>query len=134
MSGPAAPSTRLVYEGYLRCHILPSLGEVQIDKLTVDQLDRWYARLRDEKGLKASSIRKIHNIVRASLAQGVRWGWAPVNVAIRLPADRFPARGRNAQARRGQATDRRRLRRGGQLLCRLCASRPLILSITYERD
>ncbi len=81
VAGPQAVSTRSVYDGYLRAQILPFIGDTRLDRLRVDDLDRWYALLRDQKGLKPSSIRKAHTIVRGALAQGVRWGWVPINVA-----------------------------------------------------
>ena len=34
-----------------------------------------------DKGLAPASIRNAHTIVRAALAQAVRWGWTPTNVA-----------------------------------------------------
>jgi len=78
--GPAGEATRQVYAGYIRLHVLPALGDVPLRKLGVADLERWYAALRD-KGLGPASIRKAHTIVRAALAQAVRWGWAPMNVA-----------------------------------------------------
>ena len=78
--GPPGEATRQVYEGYIRLHVLPALGGVPLRKLGVADLERWYAALR-EKGLAPASIRKAHTIVRAALAQAVRWGWAPANVA-----------------------------------------------------
>lgn len=78
--GPAGEATRQVYAGYIRLHILPTLGDVPLRKLGVADLERWYASLRD-KGLSPASIRKAHTIVRAALAQAVRWGWATTNVA-----------------------------------------------------
>ena len=80
LGGPAAPSTRSVYAGYIKNQIRPHLWNVRLDRLKVADLDRWYVTLR-KAGLKPASIRKAHTIVRAALAQGVRWGWIPVNVA-----------------------------------------------------
>ena len=77
---PAGEAIRQVYAGYIRLHILPALGDVPLRKLGVADLERWYAALRD-KGLAPASIRKAHTIVRAALAQAVRWGWTPMNVA-----------------------------------------------------
>jgi len=78
--GPAGEATRQVYAGYIRLHVLPALGDVPLRKLGVAELERWYAALRD-KGLSPASIRKAHTIVRAALAQAVRWGWTTTNVA-----------------------------------------------------
>ncbi len=78
--GPAGEATRQVYGGYVRLHVLPALGSVPLRKLAVADMERWYAALRD-KGLSPASIRKAHTIVRAALAQAVRWGWVSSNVA-----------------------------------------------------
>ena len=78
--GPAGEATRQVYAGYIRLHVLPALGGIPLRRLGVADIERWYAALRD-KGLGPASIRKAHTIVRAALAQAVRWGWAPTNVA-----------------------------------------------------
>jgi integrase len=78
--GPAGEATRQVYGGYIRLHVLPTLGAIPLRKLQVADMERWYAILRD-KGLSPASIRKAHTIVRAALAQAVRWGWTSANVA-----------------------------------------------------
>jgi integrase len=80
LSGPPAQSTRSVYAGYIKNQIKPHLWDARLDRLKVSDLDNWYLTLR-EAGLKPASVRKAHTIVRAALAQGVRWGWTPVNVA-----------------------------------------------------
>ena len=69
-----------MYAGYIKNQIRLHLWNVQLDQLKVADMDRWYVTLR-KSGLKPASIRKAHTIVRAALAQGVRWGWIPVNVA-----------------------------------------------------
>jgi integrase len=78
--GPAGESTRLVYLSYIKLHVLPHLGSVPVNRLRVQDLERWYVTLR-KKGLAPASIRKAHNIVRAALTQAVRWGWVQANVA-----------------------------------------------------
>ena len=78
--GPAGESTRFVYQGYIKLHVLPHLGAIPVNRLRVQDLERWYVTLR-EKGLAPASIRKAHNIVRAALTQAVRWGWVQANVA-----------------------------------------------------
>ena len=80
LAGPAAESTRGVYDGYVRRQVLSHLGHVKVRDLRVVDLDRWYQQLIDD-GLAPASIRKAHNIVRAALRQRVRWGWVPLNVA-----------------------------------------------------
>ncbi len=67
--GPAGEATRQVYEGYIRLHVLPTLGDIPLRKLGVVDLERWYAALREE-GLGPASIRKAHTIVRARARTG----------------------------------------------------------------
>jgi len=86
--GPAGEATRQVYAGYIRLHVLPTLGDVPLRKLGVAELERWYASLRD-KGLSPASIRKAHTIVRAALAQAVRWGWARRPTLLHSPGRRW---------------------------------------------
>jgi hypothetical protein len=78
--GPAGEATRQVYAGYIRLPVLPALGSVPLHNVAVADMERWYAGLWD-KGLSPASIRKAHTIVRAALAQAVRWGWVSSNVA-----------------------------------------------------
>lgn len=79
-AGPQGEGTRLVYFGYIRKHIDPGIGKMPAAKLRVEDLDRWYAGLK-KAGLAPASIRKLHNIVRGALTQGVKWGWVSTNVA-----------------------------------------------------
>src|SRR5919206_548205 len=61
-------------------HFPITSGAIPVNRLRVQDLERWYVTLR-EKGLAPASIRKAHNIVRAALTQAVRWGWVQANVA-----------------------------------------------------
>lgn len=49
-------------------------------RLTIEDVERWHARLRDD-GLADVSIRNVHGVLRAALTQAVRWGWVSRNVA-----------------------------------------------------
>ena len=80
VAGPPGEATRVVYDGYIRKHITNGVGRVPVSRLRVEELDRWYAELR-KRGLAPASIRKVHNIIRGALTQGVKWGWIGVNVA-----------------------------------------------------
>ena len=81
VAGPPGEQTRLVYAGYIKKYIAPSIGKVAVGKLRVEDLDRFYAGLTKD-GLAPSTIRKAHNIIRGALTQGVKWGWIPANVAV----------------------------------------------------
>ena len=56
------------------------IARLSVARLTIEDVERWHARLRDE-GLADTSIRNIHGVLRAALTQAVRWGWVTRNVA-----------------------------------------------------
>ena len=98
--GPAGEATRQVYAGYIRLHVLPALGGIPLRRLGVADIERGYAALRD-KGLGPASIRKPHTVVRAALAQAVRWAgrrrtWprSPDPRSCRRPSSPHPSRRR----------------------------------------
>jgi integrase/DNA-binding transcriptional regulator YhcF (GntR family) len=102
-------TTRKSYEGYIRNHIRPLLGELQVGKLDGETLDSFYAILRrcrthcDRrpfvehreksdphecterckphlcKPLATSSIRQVHFCLSGALTRAVRWRWIAVN-------------------------------------------------------
>jgi integrase len=61
-------------------HIKPILGEVKLKKLNSAHVQSFY-RDRLDAGLSPSTVHKIHDILRRSLAQGVKWHLIPRNVA-----------------------------------------------------
>ena len=67
--------------------IFPEFGDMPIAELNPRLLDEWYRKLATGEGrarpLKATSIRRHHAILSASLSQAVRWGWIDRNPAER---------------------------------------------------
>ena len=53
---------------------------MSVARLTIEDVERRHARLRDE-GLADVSIRNVHGVLRAAITQAVRWGWVTRNVA-----------------------------------------------------
>lgn len=80
------PSTYMQYKSAIRCHIVPALGNVTLQKLTPSKVQSFYARLLDE-GLKASSIGVVHAVLHKALENAVRWNLVARNVAslVSLP-------------------------------------------------
>ena len=103
-------STRSGYEGYIRRHIRPVLGELQVGRLDAEILDSFYAQLRkcrarcrgrvkidhrterehrcddrchphECRPLAASTVRQIHWILSGALDRAVKWRWIAVNPA-----------------------------------------------------
>jgi len=56
------------------------IGKVSIARLSVADVERWHARLR-KAGVGETAIRSRHAVLRAALAQAVRWDWVSGNVA-----------------------------------------------------
>ena len=104
------PTTRVSYEGYVRNHIRPMLGELSLGKLETDTVESFYAQLRtcsvrcggrrfvehrttrDHacdvrcrphtcKPMAASTVRQIHWILKSACDSAVRWKWISVNPA-----------------------------------------------------
>ncbi len=74
------PSTLEDYAGTINKHITPALGSVAIQKLTIDQVQTFYAaKLRD--GTSPRTVQLCHLRLSQALKQGVQWGLLPRNVA-----------------------------------------------------
>lgn len=81
----AAPTTRADWESVARQHLKPSLGDLELWKLTARHCDQLYARM-NAGGLGPSRVRCAHVVLHRAVAQAVRWGWLarnPVSAATR---------------------------------------------------
>ncbi len=63
-------SSYVEYRRDLDNHILPALGHVRLQKLTIQQVESFYARMAKE-GLSAKTISGIHGVLRKALAHAV---------------------------------------------------------------
>jgi len=104
-SPSTAQQTRWMIDGQLR-----GLSERRVGELRVEDLDRFYAALRQRGGrggrpLAGSTVARIHGVVRLALAQAVVWGWRPDNPAERASPGRYDA----AEIRPPSADEVRRL-------------------------
>ena len=82
-----SPATVRGYETCIRCYLEPALGDIPLDHLRVDQIDRLYAQLRTSgnklgRPLATATIRQVHAVLRRALQQGVKWGWIRSNPAV----------------------------------------------------
>ncbi|MHB8992040.1 MAG: tyrosine-type recombinase/integrase [Chloroflexota bacterium] len=78
--GTVRPYTFRGYEVYVRAHILPTLGRVQMARLTPQQLQSLYSMKMDE-GLSPTTVAHIHATIYHFLDQAMRWGVVLRNVA-----------------------------------------------------
>jgi len=74
------PKGREYYASTVRVHLIPALGRIRLDKLTVDQVERM---MRDEvaRGLSPRTATISRNVLRAALNRAIRWGIISRNVA-----------------------------------------------------
>lgn len=92
-----SPKTLLEHQAKIRLYLRPELGNRRLRDLRGADLDALYARLRKhganvkKKPLGPGSVRKIHNIAHAALAQAVRWGWIDTNPADAATSPKVPA-------------------------------------------
>jgi integrase len=73
----------------MRKHIVPALGHVPIASLRPDALERLYSA-KLEAGLAPRTVHHIHTVLHTALAQAVRWGHAPRNVATEATPPQVP--------------------------------------------
>ncbi|MHC1561206.1 tyrosine-type recombinase/integrase [Actinomycetospora sp. C-140] len=115
------PSTRQGYEGLVRNHIIPLLGDQQVGRVRGEALDSFYAELRrcrvhcrrgrtsvdhrtqvehrcDERcrphrcrPLGEGTIRHAHNLLNGAFALAVRWDWVGSNPVAKAVAPTVPA-------------------------------------------
>lgn len=84
-----APSTRGSYAKNIRLHLKPKLGHVQLSRLTGSQISALYRDLEragrqdHKKGspLSARTVRYVHTILKAALAEAVIQGLLATNPA-----------------------------------------------------
>ncbi len=77
-----SPTTLRKYRSIADTVLRPELGKIKLAKLTARDLDHLYAKLT-AKGNKATTVRRVHALIAASLAQGVKWDLVAENVALK---------------------------------------------------
>ena len=85
------PTTQACYEGRIYTHIIPSIGKIPLNKLTQNDLQQFYARLKKggrkkhvEKfgeGLSDRMVRSCHATCRSALEKAVEEGLIRTNPA-----------------------------------------------------
>ena len=86
------PTTQLGYEGRIYLHIIPELGRIPLNKLTQNDLQQFYTRLKTSgrlrdtdsygDGLSNQMVRACHFNCRSALEKAVQEGLIRVNPAI----------------------------------------------------
>ena len=86
------PTTQACYEGRIYTHIIPGIGQIPICKLTQNELQQFYARLkkggrkkhveRFGVGLSDRMVRSCHTTCRTALEKAVTEGLIRINPAV----------------------------------------------------
>ena len=86
------PTTQETYESRIRLHIIPELGGIPLNKLTQNDLQQFYGRLKKSgrkrftdkygEGLSDRMVRMCHATCRSALEKAVQDGLIRVNPAI----------------------------------------------------
>ena len=86
MSPNWSPTTARQTKSIIDCHLVPSLGDVQLQTLRTEDIDAFYGELRrcggrDGQPLSAGTVHRVHVVLHRALAQALRWEWIWVNPA-----------------------------------------------------
>jgi integrase len=73
-------STYTQYRSAINKHLVPSLGHVFLHKLTVQQVQAFYAQ-KAQEGLKPNTISVIHRVLHEALENAVKWNLLSRNVS-----------------------------------------------------
>lgn len=65
------PRTRELYEGELRLHILPALGEVELSALSTARVRAWHAELINASHTGRTTVAKCYRLLRTILGTAV---------------------------------------------------------------
>lgn len=76
---------------YIHGRIIPNLGHIQLAKLTLDQIERFYSQMSAEK-LEPGTIGQIHTILRAALNDAIKWDKLVANPCTGAKLPRIPKR------------------------------------------
>ncbi len=86
------PTTRSEYESLIYKHIIPEIGDIELNKLTQNDLQQFYSRLKTNgrqirtdvygNGLSDRMVRACHTLCRKSLEKAVEENLIRINPAI----------------------------------------------------
>jgi integrase len=74
------PSTWASYEIQVRCHIVPEIGQIKLQELRPDHIQRVYNKKLKE-GLSPRSVRYIHQVLHGALKQAMKNNYVYRNVS-----------------------------------------------------
>jgi len=69
----SGPSSLAQYDTVIRTHILPELGEIELQKLDASAIDRLYTRCR-KRGLSPVTVSNLHSVLKRILKSALKAG------------------------------------------------------------
>ena len=78
------------YRSVVNCHLIPALGHIKLQKLTVEHVQAFLAQ--KQRQVKPSMIGNIRSVLNSALKNAMKWGLVARNVAdlVELPqAERY---------------------------------------------
>jgi integrase len=86
------------YRSHVRLYVAPRLGAEQLQRISPDQLSKFYRDLlrdggHDGRALSPNTVRRVHATVHRALRDAARWGFLQRNPAAAAVKPRQPAIG-----------------------------------------
>jgi integrase len=81
-------SSYVKYRRLIYIHILPTLGHVQLQKLSPQQVQSLYKK-KSEEGLSPKMVHSIHGVLHKALGNAVRWHFLSSNICDLLTPPRL---------------------------------------------
>ena len=78
-----AETTAYGYQKIIDNHIIPELGRIRLQKLSALDIQRYYAKMMQEVGLGANTVRRHHDLLSSALRMAVKQ-----DLLVRCPTDR----------------------------------------------
>jgi integrase len=87
------PSGWRSYDSYVRTHLIATIGDIPLQKLTPQRIQRVLSEMVAQ-GYPPPTVRRVQVLIKSALDQAVEWRMLSVNVAARLktPAGTHPER------------------------------------------
>jgi integrase len=83
------PSTYVSYECVVRLHLVPEIGRMTLEKLSVEHVTSLIAHKQADRRLSRTTVRYVLLILRNALTKAVRWGLVGRNVATLVDPPRL---------------------------------------------
>ena len=81
--------TYIRYRELMDLHVLPTLGNVKLQKLSPQQLQKLYNK-KLEEGYAPQTVKHIHRVLHRALRDALRWNLVARNVCDAVDAPRVP--------------------------------------------